>query len=86
MKAIFLLVSIAFVAALPRDEFQHHINKVNSIKTTWKAGHNFDDGVTLKDVQRMCGALSNPTIRASLTDGKNFLVFLLYMFNQLIKN
>lgn len=67
MKFVLLLGVLALVSALPRDsKFQEHINYVNSIKTTWTAGHNFGEGTTMEYVKGLCGALSNPVLRAQL--------------------
>ena len=63
MKVFLLLVGVALATSLPRDEFQEHIKKINSMETTWKAGHNFDERITMEDVKRWCGALSNPNSR-----------------------
>lgn len=65
-----LIVACAFIActiALPRNEFQEHINNVNNNRySTWKAGHNFGEQTTMEYVKGLCGALSNPVERASL--------------------
>jgi len=60
MKVFCLLVSIAIATALPNNEFGNQIYRVNNMKTTWKAGHNFAEGTTLEDVKHWCGALHNP--------------------------
>lgn len=60
MKVFCLLVSVAIAAALPHNDFVNQINRVNNMKTTWKAGNNFAEGTTLDDVKHWCGALHNP--------------------------
>jgi len=68
MKVLILVcVFIVYTCALPRNEFQKHINNVNNHRfSTWKAGHNFGEQTTMNYVKGLCGALSNPVERASL--------------------
>jgi len=68
MKIVLVIcAAVAMVAAFPRkNEFQEHIDVVNSAQTTWKAGHNFGADTSMEFVKGLCGALSNPVMRASL--------------------
>lgn len=67
MKLILVLFGLfAMATGKPNNEFQEHIDIVNSMKTTWKAGHNFGKYIDLSYIKGLCGAISNPSLRQSL--------------------
>jgi len=60
MLAIFCIALVALVSGKPYNEFQEHIDIVNSLKTTWTAGHNYGKYITLDHIKSLCGALKFP--------------------------
>lgn len=63
MKLVLGVVSVlAFASALPSKPhpFQPMVDHINSLKTTWKAGRNFGEGVTWEYVRNLCGVLKDP--------------------------
>lgn len=57
MLFIFCIAIISLVQAKPQNEFQVQIDVVNSMETTWKAGHNFGKYISMKHIKSLCGAL-----------------------------
>lgn len=67
MLVYLLFAVIALVYGKPHEnEFQKHIDIVNAAKTTWTAGHNYGKYMTMKHIKALCGAITNPVIRASI--------------------
>jgi len=71
MKLLLFVIGVALVTCKPHDEFQKHIDRVNTARTTWKAGHNFDEGTTMNYIKGLCGALSNPTVQLPVKESSN---------------
>lgn len=60
MLAILCLALIAFAQAKPTNEFQEQIDLVNSLESTWVAGHNFGKYISMDYIKSLCGVLDNP--------------------------
>jgi len=55
---IIALICLTAVSANIRDEQQSTIDYVNSVGTTWTAGHNpRPEGWTMADYEKLCGDL-----------------------------
>lgn len=63
MKTV--IFALAVTAALAGNMFfdqQSMIEHVNSLKTTWKAGHNhYFDGRTMDEIKQLMGTLETPS-------------------------
>lgn len=61
MKGVILFSLCTLISSLPHaiEEFQYIIDEVNSLQTTWKAGHNFEN-IDLEYIQGLCGTLDDP--------------------------
>lgn len=60
MLAILCLALLAFAQAKPTNEFQEQIDLVNSLESTWVAGHNFGKYISMDYIKSLCGVLDNP--------------------------
>ena len=62
MKFVIFGILLAMVYSKPSefDQFQFHIDVVNRVQTTWKAGRNYGSHITLDYIKGLCGFLKNP--------------------------
>jgi len=57
MLLIFCIALVSLAQAKPQNEFQEQIDIVNSLETTWTAGHNFGKYMSMNHIKALCGAL-----------------------------
>jgi len=64
MWTILLLCSAALALPTHNTNFQPMIDYVNSLGTTWKAGHNYGEGMTWEYLKAQCGTfMDDPNLK-----------------------